>query len=392
VHRHRAGARERAGRGVLAVGARIEVRGTTVTVESGDTFATVARKVIAQGTPAGVADVAVAAQADDGVLVAQASLAITGYVVAPGDTVKSVLAYSSAFDLEHLALLAGPSTADVYPAGTALVVGSRTVVPQPGDTFAALADETGVDLDLIAVTNRTAPLRQGRTAGHSRGRDPPRRPGRRRDGAVRRDVAADVRGSGGAFGVDAAELGRRNATMPGLLRAGVRIAFPGHAVTTDSSSTLASLAQECGVDVATFAADVGRRPRRPGRTRRDRVGAAAEGGQPFAGDPGADLEVPADDLAAANTALVGFVAPDRTVTVGGASVTSNARDTLASLLRRLRAQDPALTMADLVAACGKTHGLLRASAAVLVPPARVAVAAPCPIRGSPRRSRRWRSR
>jgi hypothetical protein len=119
--------------------------------------------------------------------------------------------------------------------------------------------------------------------------------------------------------------------MPGLLRAGVRIAFPGHAVTTDSSSTLASLAQECGVDVATFAAD----PSVADLAGLVAPGATVLGPLPKVGSRSlatlaADLEVPADDLAAANTALVGFVAPDRTVTVGGASVTSNARDTLAS--------------------------------------------------------------
>ena len=89
------------------------------------------------------------------------------------------------------------------------------------------------------------------------------------------------------------------------------------------------------------------------------------------------------DLASANSALMGFVAPTHefAVTVPASpkpvvvTVTSGTEDTLQSLVRRVQAQAPSAALADLVTSCGGDAGALVQGVSILVPPAAVSVEA-----------------
>jgi len=367
--------------GLLRVGAQVEVKGVSAAVGADGSLAglldALLQAALAAGTETviGLADVAVSIAPDDTILVESAALAVTDYVVQDGDTIASLTGFSVA----QLARLAAPAPTGVYPAGTSLRLGTSSYPALPGDTFALIAAEAGVGTDELAAANGALPLTAGAlmavpgavTLGQNQygglyvpmGGPPP---------------ALAVLATVSGMALEA--LGLANAAMPGLLAPGVLVTYLGNSTTTTAQSTLASVAAAVHAsDAGALAADpaVSVLPGLVAPGALLLITAPAAAGRSLDGLAG-DLGVQPDDLATANSAVTGLVTAGRPLTVNGVQVTVAATDTLASLVRRLQlanpAGQPAIGLADLVAACGADTGLFADGARLLVPAPQVSLA------------------
>jgi LysM repeat protein len=369
----------------------VEVDGTTVPIRDG-TLATVAADLLGKGVAAGIGEVAAAladpAAAAENALLAGIELAIPDYVIQPGDTVETVMAAGAgAFTLARLGLLNGPAPG-VYPGGTALITGTRTVTPAAGESFAALAAGLGLTLDQLGAASGGAGLQVGK---------PLAIPGAVSLGTTRQAAFQVPFGAGAnqspaavaaAFATKAATLGGLNATMPGLVAAGVEVLYAasGGKTKTAAGDTLATVAARVGAagaeDLLADATVAALALIAPGALLQCPLPSVA--GRSL-NALAAALGVDPADLASANEALAGLLAPNQAVVaqhrdpatgkVLTASAETRAEDTIGALLRRLQQQVAAIGLADLLAACGESAALL-ADVEAIVPPARVAAALP----------------
>lgn len=364
--------------GLLTGGQQVVVRGITVDVDANDTFVGLVAKLAAQGVTVGVADVAAADGADALALVEGAVVHVPEYAVQAGDTLSSVTAAEPQLTTAVLARFAGPGPAGAYPSGTPLYVRDDTVTPLPGDTLSTIAAANGDTVEELADANATTALRQHAlvdvpgavtvdpdlTAGH---------------GGYRAAPGDTIQAIATKLGLTVDDLATLDATMPGLFVAGVTIDYPDHPVTTSGTSTLTSLAAAAGgVPVTTFAADP---------SVKDATGLVAEGalfvttlplaGSRTLGDLGTDLGIDLASLAQANAAVVGLLQPNGTFTVGTATVTATAEDTLQSIAYRFGA-DHGVTVdvAGLATANAGVAGLLVPTAPVILPPSAAELSLP----------------
>ncbi|MFF5210125.1 LysM peptidoglycan-binding domain-containing protein [Streptosporangium sp. NPDC000396] len=378
---------------VLDTTKTVEVNGTTVPIRDG-TFATVVADLLAKDTAASIADVGVAIadppDAANNVLLEKVTLAIPDYVVQPNDTLAGVLeTYGSIFDLEQIALLNDPLASGLYPTGTPLVTGSRPLTPLAGDSFATIAADAGLTVDQLGAANAATNLNADQ---------PLVIPGATELGATQQagyqvpfDTAPmpTLNDIAVAFDTDPAQLGADNATMPGLVAADVTLTYTptGEQTATRAGDTLASVAGRVGAaDAAALVTDPAV------NTLAGLVAAGALLQCPLAQVNGRSLSALAQtlgvdptDLATANSALIGLITPGNTLVVTRqdlvtgtdqtATISTTANDTIASLVRKLQLQVPAMELADLLAAYGGSATLLT-STSVIVPPARVAVSSP----------------
>ncbi len=369
----------------LCPGTEIEVRGTTVKVGEEKTLASVVA-ALAGAKPsvtATVAEVAIAALAIPDLVERGAKLTVSDYIVSAGQTPADLAA--AGFPLARLAALDADEPANFFPAGTQLLVETSLYDPSPGDSFAAVAADKGLTVTQLAAANAGAVLRPGANVAVPGAIEPLTPPPGVGQGALYLPAAKQLtlgqvceglRGGLEQLGA----IATLNAKMRGSIAAGVTISYPGHApVTTGPSSTLAALSEECGAaSVEAFAADP---------SVRDLVGLLEDGAllvTPPAQTAGrsltrvaAELGVDPVDLATANSALTGLVAPGFTFKVRGGEATAGAHSTIESVLLRLQVTDPSIAMADLVAACGDDPAAF-AEATLLVPPPRIEIAAPVP--------------
>lgn len=371
--------------GLLRAGAQVEVKGVTAAVGADGSLAglldALLQAALTAGTEAviGLADIAASIAPDPAILVENAALAVVDHVVQDGETIASLAQSLAGFTIAQLARLAAPAPKGVYPAGTSLRLGTSSYTPLPGDTFALIAAESGVGTDELAAANATLPL----TAGASLVVPGAVTLGPNAYGTLYvpmdgppTTLAALATASGTAL--DA--LGLANAAMSGLLGAGVLVTYQGSSTTTTAQSTLASVAASVHAsDAGALAADpaVSVLPGLVAPGALVLITAPAAAGRTLYGLAG-DLGVQPADLATANSAVTGLLTAGRQLTVNGVQVTVAATDTLASVVRRLQlaspAGQPAIGLADLVAACGADTGLFAGGARLLVPPPQVSLA------------------
>ena len=371
----------------------VEVGGTTVPIRDG-TLATVVADLLTKDTRASIADVA-AAIADpptpnQNVLLTNVTLAIPDYVTVAGDTIAGILhTYRTVFTLDQIALLNGPLPSGIYLTGTALTTGTEQLTPTPGDSFAGIAARLELTIDQLAAANAGTMLKPGQeimipgavTLGTTQ------------QAAYQVPFTANPtpKLSDIATALDAApaELGTLNATMPRLVAAGIAITYTptGKQTTTTTTDTLSSVAARVGAaDAAALLTD----PAVSGLAGLVAAGAVLQcplppvAGRSLAGLAQA-LGVDTGDVANANSALVGLVAPGQSLVVSHvdpltgqpaqATITTTVQDTLASAVRKLQLQVPVIDMSDLLATYGDSSNLLT-GVSIIVPPARVPIASP----------------
>jgi LysM repeat protein len=370
---------------VLRSGTTIEVQGKTVEVGKEKTLASVVQ-ALAEAKPsvtATAAEVAVAAIAVPGLLAEGAQLTAGDYVVSAGQTPAALAA--AGIPLPSLAAHNTEKPANLFPAGTQLLVETASIDPSPGDSFAAIAADRGLTVAQLGAANAGAVLTPGARVAVAGAVEPLAPAPEVGQAAVYLPEGKQVTlgqvcerlcGDLGQLGA----IATLNEQMPGLIAAGVRIDYPGHAaVSTAPGATLESLSRECGAaDVVAFVSDP---------SVRDLAGLLASGAllvAPPARTAGRSLKQVATglgidpvDLATANSALAGLVVEGFPFKVKGAEAKAGAHSTIQSVLLRLQATEPTISMTDLVEACGEDSAAL-AEAALLVPPPRIEIAAAIP--------------
>ncbi|HEY6788133.1 MAG TPA: LysM peptidoglycan-binding domain-containing protein [Trebonia sp.] len=375
--------------GLLRVGAQVEVKGISAAVGSDASLAglldALLQASLAAGTETviGLADIAASIAPDQTILVENAALAVVDYVVQDGDTIASLAQSLTGFSIAQLARLAAPAPKGLYPAGTSLRLGTSSYTVLPGDTFASIAAESGVGTDELAAANAALPL----TAGAALAVPGAVTLGPNQNGALYVPMGGPSDGPvptlaalATASGMTLDALGLANAAMPDLLAPDVLVTYQGNSTTTTAQSTLASVAAAVHAsDAGALAADpaVSVLPGLVASGALLAITAPAAAGRSLDSLAG-DLSVQPDDLATANSAVTGLVTAGRVLSVNGVQVTVAATDTLASLVRRLQlanpAGQPAIGLADLIAAYGADTGLFAADARLLVPAPQVSLA------------------
>ncbi|NUT91117.1 MAG: LysM peptidoglycan-binding domain-containing protein, partial [Saccharothrix sp.] len=367
--------------GLLRAGVTVEVKGVSAAVGTDGSLAGLLAALLkAGGTEVviGLADVVAALAADETILVEGASVAVVDYVVAKGDTAASVTKSVQGFTMAQFARLAAPGPQGVYPTGASLRLSTTAYTALPGDTFAGIAAEFGIGTDELAEANTGLALTVGAQLAA---------PGAVTLGTVHGAVCVPMTGGvptlaqlATASGMSPADLGQANATVPDLLAPDVRVTYQGNTTTTTAGSTLASVAAAVhAADAATLVADpeVSALPNLVAPGALVLIGSVAPAGRSLDATASA-LGVQADDLATANSAVVGLL-KSVPITVRGVTVTPQATDTLASVVRRLQrgtaAGAPPITLSDLLSAYGGDVDLFAADARLLVPPARVEMSA-----------------
>ncbi|WP_437794678.1 LysM peptidoglycan-binding domain-containing protein [Sorangium sp. So ce693] len=362
----------------LTDGLSIAVAGVAVTT-SGDDFTSLAEKLGDLGLPVTIGEIAVANQTTAGLFRTPVTLTIDDVAPLPGDSLGA-LQQRFGFTITALAA-ANEDLADLYAAGTSLFLGPGSASSPSGDgvTIAQFAAQHGVSpgalgralyLDLQPATPPA--VNQGAILASTAKLTIPATV--TNDGADRcsayRALAtdADLATIAAKFaGDDPAALGALNLDRPGLLAAGitVRDAATGRTVQTDASSTFASLAAAFAAIGATVT---------PGSLARDNastpslpregglwlcppmIAIAQEGGAPDTlariaaryGLIAPDGAPDAARVARANAAVLGFVAPGVSLSLGGVALVTLADDTLNALLGRLaRPGAPAPSIDDL---------------------------------------------
>ncbi|MDQ1721432.1 MAG: hypothetical protein QOI26_1166, partial [Pseudonocardiales bacterium] len=378
--------------GLLTTGTPVEVKGLTAQVGADGSLAGLLDALLAAAVTSGTEvvigldDIGDALAVDDTILVQKAALAVTDYVVQPGDTVASLVQNLPGFTLGQLARLAEPGPQGIYPTGASLRLSTSSYHPQPGDTFALIAAEFGIGADELAAANAGLPLSLDAVLAI---------PGATALGANQygghyvplNGLAPTLATVATATGMTLSALGLANATMPGLLAPNAKVTYQGASTTTAADSTLASVA------AAVHAADAGALAADPTVAALTdlvapgalfvitAVPAVGRSLNSLAGDLGvlvanlAPGQSAAIALATANSAVVGLVTDGKQLTVNDVQVTATSADTLASLVRRLQLANPPgkppIDLTDLLAAYGGDTGLLATEARLLVPPPQV---------------------
>ena len=240
--------------------ATISVQGVTVPVVAGDTLAALVAKFQALSLNVSVADIVGANQTLVGLFATGAALVVPDYVIGTdttgkGQTLNAVIAASSSFSAAILAARNPTGPQGIFPAGTPLYLGATTAQRAPGVTLAILARQAGISLDQLALANAATTLMQNAVLEipSAIALDPTQ------TSPFTAYVAADGATVGSiatAWGQTSGIVAQSNPTTPNLFVAGVAIAYPGHALTTEAGDDFTTLAGRAGApDVATFASD-----------------------------------------------------------------------------------------------------------------------------------------
>ncbi|WP_437691785.1 hypothetical protein [Sorangium sp. So ce176] len=379
----------------LADGLSIAVAGVAVTT-SGDDFTSLVKKFGDLGLSVTIGEIALANQTTAGLFRAPATLTIDDLTPLPGDSLGA-LQERFGFTIAALAA-ANLGLADLYAAGTSLVLGPGSAASPSGDgvTIAQFAAQHGVSpgalgralyLDLqpatpsavnqgaIFVSTAKLTIPATVTNGGADRHAPYRALATDADFAT---IAAKFAG-----GTPAA-LGTLNVDRPGLLAAGItlRDAATGKTVQTDASSTFASLvAAFAAIGVTVTPESLARDSASTPSLAREgglwlcppMIAIAQEGGAPDTlariaaryGLIAPDGAPDAARVARANAAVLGFVAPGVSLSFGGVTLVTLADDTLNALLGRFtRPGAPAPSIDDLASAIARI-ALVPAGALVL---------------------------
>ena len=319
---------------LFAEGASISAGGVAVTAEEEDTLLTLTRKFAAQGVDLTIPALAVAIQWQP-VLAVGGVWLITDHIVQPKETFADI---AQAFEasLGWLAQLNSDGPANVFPAGTSLVLSQSSVLPQSASqTIAALAAAHGLVPSQLGPFNDatmlsaeaivTLPNAQQFTGGTWISL-----PYQANGSQSAKDIAAVL--SPRFTSVVLSEIETRNANMPGFQSSGPLV--PGTLLVVPPPSaagrTLDEVARDLRVDLPT--------------------------------------------LAVANGSLYGLLEPGVTITAGGKPLTVGPTDTLQSLVARFAAAGVNTTI-PLLAQTTKAIRL-RADASMLIPPQAAAVSVP----------------
>jgi len=357
---------------LLAPGAVVSDQGVSLPVQANDTLVTLVAKFATEHVSISVADLLAANQSLAGLFATNAQLVVPDYVVQRGDTLASILAANTTFALADIAARNQTAPAGIFPAGTPLYLGATTEQALSGASLAEIAQANAISIDQLAAANVTTPFAVGAVLAI---------PGALAfDAALTADQWVTYRaplagitlaGIATNWNSSAGAVATANASTPALFLPNVKIAYPGKPVTTQAGDTFASLALRAGAAVDVFAAD-------PSVSA---LGGLIAGGAlfamplPVAGNRtlaqlASDCNVCVDDLAVANSALVGLVQPSAKFTVGGVTIAAGQNDTLQTLVYRFltNPQKSVITSVAQLAEANQTAAVLNPASPFLVPP------------------------
>jgi LysM repeat protein len=360
--------------GILVAGKVLALGTSTYAVQGTDRLVDVAAKL--GGTPA---QVAVANQDAEGVLVSTAQLDVADELVAEDDTLATIAAARTGGDVKALANL-NAGLPNLFAPATQIQVAWNPdpVAPTAAETLAGFAAANGVTIAQLASANVTAEavFTAGAKLVVPGALQPTEAPAFGTYTARATDTVGRI---AKRFGVTAAYLVKLNPDIPGLLAANqpVKDTASGKSVTTEPDDSFTSIVDRFAsigvtVDLDQLAGDVAAQsglvldkglwispPLRPD----------AGGENPaltlrgLTDAYGADLTT----LATANAATVGVLAPGIALPVGG--ITTGYHETLNSLVNRLAEKHVAMTVAEVAAAVAGVANLVAANATIMpLPP------------------------
>lgn len=312
-----------------------------------------------------------------GLILPGVSLDVADVIAGNGDTLTTLAAVTGQSLKDFVATAGNESIQNLFATGTAIEIGMNPspTPPLADDTLASFAQTNSVTLEALAGANASAPLGNGAVIDIPATLLNPATSGYCTYRAQSTDHLATIAGK---FGAQPADIVALNPDIPGLIAGGQKItdSASGQSVPTQPNDTFDAViarfaALHVTVTLAQLSADIANQaallvqgglwicPAMRGDAYGLNASLSIAGlAQSYNADP--------STLALSNAAAIGFLASGQTLTLGGATFTTNGYDTLNSLANRAGGN---LTVADVIAAVANVAKLVAPNALVLpVPP------------------------